>query len=65
MYVLYILNEITLTTEIRSTVLHDLFLLDMSVINVLVIKNDPVKKKQSPSKCLWRGFNYITTKPWY
>ena len=49
MYVLYILNEITLTTEIRSTVLHDLFLLDMSVINVLVIKNDPVKKKQSLS----------------
>ena len=46
MYVLYVLNEITLTTEIRSTVLHNLFLLDVSVFNVLVIKNDPVKKSK-------------------
>ena len=27
-----------------STVLHNFFLLDMSVFNELVIKNDPVKK---------------------
>ena len=46
-YILYILNRITLTTENRSTVLHNLFLLDMSVFNDLVIKNDPVKKAKS------------------
>ena len=46
LYILYILNKITLTTEIRSTVLHNLFLLDVSVFNVLVIKNDPVKKSK-------------------
>ena len=43
-YILYILNKITLTTENRSTVLHNLFLLDMSIFNELVIKNYLVKK---------------------
>ena len=44
---MYILNKITLTTENRSTVLHNLFLLDTSIFNDLVIKNDPVKKAKS------------------
>ena len=35
----------TLTTENRSTVLYNLFLLDMSIFNELVNKNDPVKKR--------------------
>ena len=48
----------------RSTVLHNLFFLDMSIFNDLIIKNDPVKK-QNPSLFLWWGFNCITTKPWY
>ena len=47
MYILYILNKITLTTENRSTVLHNLFLLDMFIFNELVIKIDPVKKATS------------------
>ena len=34
----------TLTTRKRSTVLHNFFLLDMSMFNELVIKSDPVKK---------------------
>ena len=38
------MNKTTLTTEIRSTVLYNLFLLDMSKFNELVIKNGPVKK---------------------
>ena len=38
------LNKITLTTENRSTVLHTVFLLDMSIFNDLVIKNDPLKE---------------------
>ena len=63
-YISYIFNKITLTTENSSTVLHNLFLLDMSMFNDLVIKNDPVKK-QNPSLLLWRGFNCITTKSWY
>ena len=37
-------DQTTLTTENRSTVLHDLFLLDMLIFNELVIKNDRVKK---------------------
>ena len=44
--------------------LHNLFLLNMSISNDLVIKNDLFKKK-NPSLFLWRGFNCITTKPWY
>ena len=40
----FILNKITLATENRSKVLHNLFLLDMSIFNDLVIKKDPVKK---------------------
>ena len=43
---MYILNKITLTTENNSTVLHNLFLLDMSIFNALVIKNNPVKKSK-------------------
>ena len=31
----------------RSTVLHNLFFLDMSIFNDLIIKNDPVKKAKS------------------
>ena len=42
LYILYILNEITLTTENKSTVLHNLFLLDLSILSDLAIKNDPV-----------------------
>ena len=41
------LNKITLTTENRSTLLHYLLLLDMSILNELVIKNDPVEKATS------------------
>ena len=41
------LNKINLTTENRSIVLHNLFLLDMSLFNELVIKNDIVKKATS------------------
>ena len=47
MYILYILNKITLTTQNTSTVLHNLFLLDMSIFNELVNKDDPVKKAAS------------------
>ena len=47
LYILYILNKITLITENRSTVLHNLFRLDMSIFNDLVIKNDLVKKAKS------------------
>ena len=47
LHVLYILNKITLTTENTSTVLHNLFLLDMSIFNDLVIKSYPVKKATS------------------
>ena len=47
MYILYILNKITLTTQNTSTVLHNLFLLDMSIFNELVNKDDPVKKATS------------------
>ena len=39
-----ILNKATLTTENRSTVLYNFFLLDMFMFNELVIKNDPVEK---------------------
>ena len=45
-YFVYI-GAITLTTKNRSTVLNNLFLLDMSVFNDLVIKKDPVKKAKS------------------
>ena len=31
----------------RSTVLHNLFFLDMSIFSDLMIKNDPVKKAKS------------------
>ena len=41
------LNKISLTTENRFTVLHNLFLLDMSISNDLVIKGDPVQKAKS------------------
>ena len=44
LYIFYILNKIILTAENMSTVLHNLFLLDMSIFNDLVITNDPVKK---------------------
>ena len=44
---LRILNKITLTTENGSTMLHNLFLLDMYMFNELVIKNDLVKKVTS------------------
>ena len=47
LHILYVLNKITLTTENRFTVLHNLFLLDMSIFNDLVIKNYPVKKATS------------------
>ena len=47
LYILCILKKITLTTENRSSVLHNLFLLDMSIFNGLVIKNDPAKKVKS------------------
>ena len=42
-----ILSKITLPAENRSTVLHNLFLPDMSIFNDLVIKNYPVKKTKS------------------
>ena len=38
---------VTLTTENMSTVLHNLFLLDISIFNDLVIKNDPVNQEKS------------------
>ena len=42
MYILYVTKQLT---ESRTrVVLHNLFLLDMSILNELVIKNDPVKK---------------------
>ena len=44
--------------------IYNLFLLNMSISNDLVIKNDLFKKK-NPSLFLWRGFNCITTKSWY
>ena len=47
LYILYILNKITLTTGNRSKVLHNLFLLDMSIFNDFVIKNDPVENAKS------------------
>ena len=47
LYILYILNKRTLTTENRSTVLHNLFLLNMPIFNELVIKNDFVEKAKS------------------
>ena len=36
-----------LTTENRSSVLYNLFLLDISICNNLVIKNNPAKKVKS------------------
>ena len=47
LYVLYILDKMILTTENRSTVLHNLFLLDMPIFSDLVTENDPVKKAKS------------------
>ena len=47
MYILYILNKITITIDNRSTLLDNLFLLDMSIFNELVIKNHPAKKGAS------------------
>ena len=44
LYILYILNKRTLTTENRSTVVDNVFLLDVSMFNDLVIKNNPAKK---------------------
>ena len=41
---MYILSKTTLTTEKTSTVLHNPFLLDMSIFNELVINNDPGKE---------------------
>ena len=41
------MNKITQATENRSTVLYSLFLLDMSMFNDLVIKNDLAKKVKS------------------
>ena len=38
------MNKTTLTTENRSTLLYNPFLLDMSIFNELVIKNDLVEK---------------------
>ena len=34
-------------TENRSTVLHNFFLLYMSIFNELVIENDPIKKSNT------------------
>ena len=45
LYILYILNKNTVTAENRSTVLDTLFLLDMSIFDKLVIKNDLIKKE--------------------
>ena len=47
MYILYILNKIILTAENMSTVLHNFFLLGISIFGDLVIKNYPVKKAKS------------------
>ena len=47
LYVFYIINKITLTTEKKSTGLHNLILLDMSIFSELVIENDSVKKALS------------------
>ena len=47
MYILYILNKIILTAENMSTVLRNLFLLDISIFSDLAIKNYPVKKAKS------------------
>ena len=55
LYILHILNKITLTTENRSTVQHNLFLLDMSILNDSVIKNDPIKKAKSFFVFIKRG----------
>ena len=41
---MYILIKTILTTENGSTVLHNFFLLYMSIFNELVIENDPIKK---------------------
>ena len=41
MYILYMLKKTTLATENSSTVLHNLFVLNISTFNGLVIKNDP------------------------
>ena len=41
---MYILNKATLTAENRSTVLHNLFLLDMYIFSKLAIENDHLKK---------------------
>ena len=47
MHILYILNKTTITTENRSTVLHNLFLLDMPIFNKFATNNDPVEKATS------------------
>ena len=42
--ILYVLNKTTLTTESKSTVLHNLFLLNIYIFKELPINNNPVKK---------------------
>ena len=51
-YILEVLIKTILTTENRSTVLHNVFLLVMSIFNEIVIKNDPVKKT-TPFLCFY------------
>ena len=48
----------------RSTVLQNLFFLDMSIFSDLIIKNDPVKKAKSFFVSM-EGVQLHTTKPWY
>ena len=49
------LKKTTLATENSSTVLHNLFVLNTSTFNGLVIKNDPVKKA-TPFFVFMEGF---------
>ena len=64
LYILYILNKKTVTAENRSTVLDTLFLLDMSIFDKLVNKNDLVKK-ETPFFTFMEGVHLPTAKSWY
>ena len=52
--VYFVLNKTTVATEIRSTMLQNLSLLNIPIINELVIKNDPVEKA-APFSVLMKG----------
>ena len=58
------MEKTTLKTENRSTVLHNLFFLDMYRFTVSIIKNNPVKNL-TPLFLIMEGFRCLANRSWY